>query len=334
MNLKNWLTVAALTILPKPTPAEASKAPTDSLTSTEAATELTLSSSPDILPDSLILDTVLPDSALYETRMNLLRESRHDMLLLIAHFEAIKPRAYWDNIAKIYSVGYGFIEKPDGSRVTRGTIIKSEEELNEYWIDFTEKKMFPTMAACLKIENTDHQERVSLASTAFNCGAGIYGNSNKKTISKYAETLNKFLTSRDSIYLNKSLHMLQSHCKSRGKVVDALKKRRRLEADIFSHKIILVNSDTLQYSDSLAYTQNDTLPLDENYLDLNKTIIGASYSIGKLPQDSTELAVRIRNYDKNGFNYTDSLTKAFTMPIFPTNNRRRTASKRSKSKGR
>ncbi|MCM1323894.1 MAG: hypothetical protein NC218_07020 [Acetobacter sp.] len=332
MKLKNWFAALSLTMFPKPAAAEHHPAEQDS--TQHSPIELradTLANQHMISP----IDTIPSDSTLYEMRLQLLRESKKDMLLLIAHFEDVKARAYWDNIAKIYSVGYGFTRKPDGTKVTRNTIIHSEEELMQYWEHYAENNMFPTMAKYLKIENTDHQERISLASTAFNCGAGIYKEKKAQAPSKYAETLNNFFETRDTVYLNKALYLLKQRNTSKGRTIDALTKRRRVEADILSHKIILVNSDTVRASLDSTNIRNDSIFLPENSLDLNKTIIGAAYSIGNLPADSAELATRIREYDKGGYNYADSVKRAFSAPpIIPVKRRSRKTTAKPRSGGR
>ena len=308
MKLKNWLTAAALTILPKYGHAAEQHTEQDSLPVNNIET---------LAPDSVIQDSIvlnpkdLSPEELYEFRLEKLREAREDMLLLIAHFENIKANAYYDKVAKCWSVGLGFTRTIDGRAVNRLTRIKSEQELMNYWIRYTEDHMFPAMAQYLAVENTDIQERAALGCTAFNTGAGIYGS--KGEISAYAELLNQhFETPGDSIYLNKALYTLNKYVKSKGKVVEALVKRRRIESDILAHKIVLVKTDTL----------TDSLNIPENALDLSKTIIGASTSIGKLPEDSTELATKIREYDKGGYNYTDTMKRAFTVPaIIPPKRR-------------
>ncbi len=318
MKLKNWLAAAAITILPKPAAAEITPENKDSVKQTPIEVKSDTIPSQNIIAD---IDSLPSDSTIYETRLRLLRESKKDMLLLIAHFEDVKARAYWDNVAKIYSVGFGFTRKKDGSRVNSRTVIHSEEELMEYWECFAEENMFPIMAKYLAIEKTDNQERAALGSTAFNCGAGIYKKSREDAPSKYAETLNTFFETRDSIYLNKAIYTLEQYCKSRGKIITPLKKRRRLEADILAHKIIIVNSDTL--TDSLAFPKNA--------IDLNKTIIGATTSIGNLPLDSTELATKIREFDTCGYNYSDSIKHAFSTPPIP--GKRRTKKNSAKPRG-
>lgn len=317
MKIKNWLAAAAVTIFPKAAASEVFQEKQDTIpTSIEVLT--------DTVPSEEITapaDSLLSDAEIYELRLNLLRESKKDMLLLIAHFEAITPRAHWDKVAKQYSVGLGFTRKKNGQLVDQNTVIHSKEELMDYWERFTEDNMFPQMAQTLSIEKTDHQERVALASTAFNCGVGIY--KVKDCPSKYAETLNTFFETRDSIYLNKALHMLESRNKSRGVVVEGLAKRRRIEADILSHKIIIVQSDTVQ----------DTLEFPQNAIDLNKLIIGATTSIGKLPTDSVELATKIREFNICGHNYEDSIKKAFKNPSLPANRRPKKTAATPKPRG-
>lgn len=309
MKLKNWLTAAALTILPKYGHATEQSAENDSIPSNNIETlapELSDSITIDTLSvDSLATDSVLSPEALYETRLNLLREAREDMLLLIAHFENIKANAYWDKAAKCYSVGLGFTHTIDGKKVNKITRIKSKEELMNYWIRYTEDKMFPTMAEHLAIEHTDIQERVALGCTAFNTGDKIYG---KKEPSAYAQNLNHYFETRDSIYLNKALYTLNKYVKSRGRVLTGLVKRRRVESDILAHKIVLVKADTLA----------DSLAMPENAIDLSKTIIGATSSIGDLPESSIELATKIREYDESGYNYIDTLNRAFSVPPVAT----------------
>lgn len=312
MKLKNWLAAAAITILPKPAAAEITPENKDSTNQNPIEIKSDTVPSQDIVA---AIDSIPSDSTVYETRLRLLRESKKDMLLLIAHFEDVKARAYWDDVAKIYSVGFGFTRKKDGTKVNSRTVIRSEDELMEYWERFSEDNMFPIMAKYLAIEKTDHQERVSLASTAFNCGAGIYKKSKEDAPSKYAETLNAFFETGDSVYLNKAVYTLEQYSKSRGRVIESLKKRRRLEADILAHKIIIVNSDTL--TDSIAFPPNA--------IDLNKTIIGATTSIGRLPIDSAELATKIREFDTCGYNYSDSIKHAFSAPLVPVKRRAKKA---------
>lgn len=319
MDFKHWLVAAATVILPKHSSAENRPTHPDSIK--KPKTEVVTNKQPE---NTITTDSVSLDSLLYEKRLNLLRESRKDMLLLIAHFENVKARAYWDKVAKKFSIGLGFTQKKDGSNVTAHTVIRTEDELMDYWERYTEDKMFPTMAKYLLIEESDHQQRVALGSIAFNCGAGIYRQYIPQTKeyepSRFAETLNTFFKTKDSIYLNKSVFTFEQYIKSRGRVINALEKRRRIEGDIFAHKIMLINRDTIANIDST--NTNGDVSLPENSIDLNQTIIGASYSIGNLPEDSTELATKIREYDKNGYNYADSITRAFSAPaIIPVKRR-------------
>lgn len=341
MKLKNWLVATAITILPKTAAAEVSAPNTNTTNTTKVevvtttpnhanatkadsvpATDITVPSNDSVRADTLTVapqDSVLSESELYEKRLELLRESKKDMLLLIAHFEDITPKAKWDNVAKQYSVGLGFTRKKDGSKVTANTVIRSEAELLEYWDLFTEEHMFPTMAKYLKIEKTNHNERVSLGSTAFNCGAGIYKKPKENSPSNYAEILNTFFETGDTIYLNKAVYLLEQRCKSRGAVVGALLKRRQVESAILCNKIHLINSDTIA-----PQGPNDSVIIPENSIDLSKIIIGASYSIGALPKDGTELATKLREFDACGYNVTDSLRRAFA-PIIPVKRRQKKA---------
>lgn len=331
MNFKNLFAAAAITILPSHAAAENKTENKDNIenTKTEIVTDTVQSRSDttpinsvtventknipadSLAPDSLKSDSIAPlsEKELYQKRLELLRESKKDMLLLIAHFENIKANAEYSN-GKYY-VGLGFAFKKDGSRVGPNTTIHSEPELMDYWERFTEEKLFPIISKRLKVEYMDHQERVAMTSIIFNRGP--------KFLDQLDKTINAFVETRDSVYLNKMKYSLM-HPNNKP-LTGGLKKRRDVELRIFSHELILTDKNALAAKQTENTNTNDSTGLSENsfvlddlrLINLDEVKIGATYSIGELPKDSTILAQKLRECNA-GKSYRETIQKEFGRP--------------------
>ena len=72
------------------------------------------------------------DSIILEKKHANLKASEKLMLYVIAHFEGMKSRAYYDKAAKIWTINLGNTIRPDGKPVRPGDCIRTEEQALEY----------------------------------------------------------------------------------------------------------------------------------------------------------------------------------------------------------
>ena len=92
----------------------------------------------------------------------------------IAHFENIKMRAYWDKVARKWTIGFGNTTRPDGKSVRRGDKIKDEAELMLYFDDYFLEKVAPSVVKYFPnwLELNEDQQ-VATCDLFWNAGAGV-----------------------------------------------------------------------------------------------------------------------------------------------------------------
>ena len=95
----------------------------------------------------------------------------------IAHFENIKMHAYWDKVARKWTIGFGNTTRPDGKPVRRGDKIKDEAELMLYFNDYFLEKVAPSVAKYFPnwLELNEDQQ-VATCDLFWNAGAGVLAN--------------------------------------------------------------------------------------------------------------------------------------------------------------
>lgn len=97
----------------------------------------------------------------------------HDAVRLIAHFESIKMNAYWDKVAKKWTIGFGNITHPDGRPIRRGDKIKDEAELMHYFRSYFREKVAPAIKKYLPTwDQFAKNEKLALLDLFWNAGSG------------------------------------------------------------------------------------------------------------------------------------------------------------------
>ena len=122
--------------------------------------------------DSLAADTLLSPH-------DRIVAAEEDMLLLIAHCEGVRTRAYWDPNGKKWTLGFGNTVRPDGSSVRRFDRIRSQEELMDYFKTHVEKIILPVMEQYLPLKDMNRGEIAAFGSLVYNCGPGVLRGRNK-----------------------------------------------------------------------------------------------------------------------------------------------------------
>lgn len=121
------------------------------------------------------------DSVLQEKIYQSIAEIEHDAVRFIAHFENIKMNAYWDKVARKWTIGFGNIKHPNGKPVRSGDRIKDEPELMFYFRDYFRQHIVPSIAKYLPTWFLlDKQQKIALVDMFWNAGSGQGVLSNKK----------------------------------------------------------------------------------------------------------------------------------------------------------
>lgn len=244
--------------------------------------------------DSLAADTLLSPHDRFVA-------AEEDMLLLIAHCEGVRTRAYWDPNGKKWTIGIGNTVRPDGSPVRSFDRIRSQEELMDYFKTHVEKIILPVMEQYLPLKDMNRGEIAAFGSLVYNCGPGVLRGRNKMPteLSAAFARYKKDGREEDKNIVKK---LINAKIYAKGRALPQLRYRRDLETRILFGDIILDQAK----ADSL-----------NNALDLSAVSIGGIYTIGHknggLPKDSTELVNRIANTP--GQNLQDTLRQAFTPNV-------------------
>lgn len=244
--------------------------------------------------DSLAADTLLSPHDRFVA-------AEEDMLLLIAHCEGVRTRAYWDPNGKKWTIGIGNTVRPDGSPVRKFDRIRSQEELMDYFKTHVEKIILPVMEQYLPLKDMNRGEIAAFGSLVYNCGPGVLRGRNKMPteLSAAFARYKKDGREEDKDTVKK---LINAKIYAKGRALPQLRYRRDLETRILFGDIILDQAK----ADSL-----------NNALNLSAVSIGGIYTIGHknggLPKDSTELVDRIANTP--GQNLQDTLRQAFTPNV-------------------
>ena len=244
--------------------------------------------------DSLAADTLLSPHDRFVA-------AEEDMLLLIAHCEGVRTRAYWDPNGKKWTIGIGNTVRPDGSPVRSFDRIRSQEELMNYFKTHVEKIILPVMEQYLPLKDMNCGEIAAFGSLVYNCGPGVLRGRNK-TPTELSAAFARYKKDGREEDKNIVKKLINAKIYAKGRALPQLRYRRDLETRILFGDIILDQAK----ADSL-----------NNALDLSAVSIGGIYTIGHknggLPKDSTELVNRIANTP--GQNLQDTLRQAFTPNV-------------------
>ena len=242
-------------------------------------------------------ETVAPENQEAVDKMNsridnksereILLEYSKAMMLSIAMGEGVKSKAYYDRTGKVWTIGIGFTRKPDGSPVKPRDSIKSQEELQKYWDAHAKRELFPTLEKNFDLSKMTKEEIVAIAGFIYNCGPGVIAkkvvkNGVKKEVqTAFTKYFNKYKETGDKLYLTKAAEEMEKHNKSGGKTLTGLVKRRDFESRLLKGEIII--------------DEDGTQKNNPNAIQLEDVAMGAYLSIGKLPNDSTEMVNRMES---------------------------------------
>lgn len=113
------------------------------------------------------------DSAALEKIYQSVLEIEHDAVRFIAHFESIKMNAYWDKVAKKWTIGFGNTTHPDGRPIRSGDRIKDEAELMYYFRSYFKDRVAPAIRDYLPgWENLEKHEKIAMLDLFWNAGSG------------------------------------------------------------------------------------------------------------------------------------------------------------------
>lgn len=132
------------------------------------------------------------DSIILEKKHANLKASEKLMLYVIAHFEGMKSRAYYDKAAKIWTINLGNTIRPDGKPVRPGDCIRTEEQALEYVSAHIDNKMSEDMVKYLPLDQMTQAEIAIMGSLFYNCGTGIL-HDRKGNPKQFALTASEYL---------------------------------------------------------------------------------------------------------------------------------------------
>lgn len=247
------------------------------------------------------------------------KEAEYDMLCLIAHFEDVKARAYWDPNGRVWTIGIGNTVHYSGRPVRSSDRIQNKDELMRYFSHHVEKYIFTDMQKYLPMAKMSKSDIAALGSLFYNTGSGILYNKDK-TPSEFCRNLCEWFNKKSASKAKITAYM-ENKVFSGGKRLDQLVKRRAVEEKILFGEIIMDNTGEYALENSVNFAE---APL------------GGIYSVKTRDLDNTTFVCDSLNNCPYGRNLNDSINWAFTHPNKPaakakkttTTKRPRTKSKR------
>ncbi len=142
---------------------------------------------------------------------------------LIKGWEKFEPNAYWDDIGKVWTVGYGTVNRVDGRRVSKNDKMTEEEAIAE--IRAKTKQIHQNLSRQYPGYNDlNPREQAALIDIDYNSGA-ISNSSKSPTVAKILSQRNP-----DRKALSREIPTYRI---SNGKVVRGLENRRRDTLKLF-----------------------------------------------------------------------------------------------------
>ncbi len=246
----------------------------------------------DIIPaDSLLTDSISNDSIRYAKGLANFASAESKMLHLIAHSEGVRVKAYWDKYGKVWTIGIGNTIRPDGKKVGRFDVIRSEKELLDYFHVHINGDMKEKMSKYLPLDKMNEAQIASIVSFLYNCGHNLICTPSGEP-SKFAKDITKWIETGDEQAKKDIKSYMFRRIRSNGRVLPQLEKRRDLETRILFGDIELDDSSK------------------PNYLDLSKVALGGMYSIGNtIRKDSIKVVEMLS--EVKGKRLTDSINGQF-----------------------
>lgn len=212
----------------------------------------------------------LNDSILTEQKKEKLKDSQKLMLYVIAHFEGMKCKAYWDKAGKIWTIGIGNTIRPDGKRVTRNDCIRTEEEALNYVSAHIDKKMADDMIDYLPLDKMSKEEIAVIGSLFYNCGSGILRDKEGNP-SEFAQCATEYFTTHSDTAAKEFDAQYLNYCHVKKAVNKVVQERRKNELT-FLHGDVKITID--------EETNNDTKTVN-----LRQAILGSLYGCRGDPEN-------------------------------------------------
>lgn len=212
----------------------------------------------------------LNDSILTARKKENLKDAQKLMLYVIAHFEGMKCKAYWDSAAKIWTIGIGNTVRPDGKPVTGRDCIRTEDEALSYVSTHIDKRMADDMFDYLPLDKMSKEEIAVIGSLLYNCGSGILRDK-KGNPSEFAQCAQEYFTTRSDSAAKEFDARYMNFCHVRKNVNKIVQERRKNELT-FLHGDIKITID--------EETNSDTQTVN-----LRKAVLGTLYGCRGDPEN-------------------------------------------------
>ena len=205
---------------------------------------------------------VCQDSLIMAQKQENLKNAQELMLYVIAHFEGMKSKAYYDKAAGIWTINLGNTVRPDGKKVRSSDRIHNGQEALDYVSAHVNKHMADNMIEYLPLHKMSKEEIAIIGSLCYNCGTGILRNKDKSP-SRFAKTASEYFTTHGDSIAKEFDKAFLNYCKVKQKVNTVVQERRKNELT-FLHGDVKITIDD---------NTND----GENVINLKKAVLGTLY---------------------------------------------------------
>lgn len=209
------------------------------------------------------------DSIIMTQKQENLKKAQELMLYVIAHFEGMKCKAYYDKAARIWTINIGNTVRPDGKKVRCGDRIHNEQEALDYVSTHVDKHMADDMIEYLPLHKMSQEEIAVMGSLFYNCGSGILRNKDKSP-SEFAQMASEYFTTHGDSISKEFDKSFLNYCKVKGRINKVVQERR-------------TNELTLLHGD-IKITLDDNINSGENVINLKKAVLGTLYGCNGNPE--------------------------------------------------
>lgn len=211
------------------------------------------------------------DSIIMVQKQENLKNAQELMLYVIAHFEGMKCKAYYDRAAGIWTINLGNTVRPDGKKVESSDRIYNEQEALNYVSAHVDKHMADDMIKYLPLHKMSQEEIAVMGSLFYNCGSGILRNKDKdKSPSEFAKIASEYFTTHDDSIAKEFDKSFLNYCKVKRKINEVVLERRK-------------NELTFLHGD-IKITLDDNINSGENVINLKKAVLGTLYGCNGKPE--------------------------------------------------
>ncbi len=244
------------------------------------------------------IDKAVADSLLDVQKRANLKNAEELMLYVIAHFEGMKSKAYYDRAGKVWTINIGNTVRPDGKAVRPGDRISSEQQALEYVSAHIDKKMADDMVKYLPLDKMNEAEIAVIGSLLYNCGTGILRD-RKGNPKEFAKLATEYFTTRSAASAQNFDKAFLNYCHVKKRVNSVLVERRKNELTFLHGKVRI--------------TVDEKNNIDENCVNLKNATLGSLYGCKGNPEK-----IKSRFCEESNFYCpTDSLKVAIDKQLKP-----------------